>query len=57
MMYFVMQLVEKFLVKPQRLNGVTAVSYTHLPEAALSAETEAAARRRLMRAESAIAPR
>ena len=27
------------------------------PEAALSAETEAAARRRLMRAESAIAPR
>lgn len=27
MMYFVMQLVEKFLVKPQRLNGVTAMGW------------------------------
>ena len=27
MMYFVMQLVEKFLVKPQRLNGATAMEW------------------------------
>ncbi|WP_302493096.1 MBOAT family protein [uncultured Gemmiger sp.] len=27
MMYFVMQLVEKFLVKPQRLNGATAMGW------------------------------